>query len=408
MIKIQKSVCFIVILCLVFSAVVFTSCDNSDEYPVTVGNIQIDKEPKNIVALADNVADILSTIGYDVKLVGRSQECDQEQLSVVPQVGTKSQPDVAAIAEYEAEIVFADASLEASYKAQLEDAGIIVITVYPSDTMEELKVLYKTIGTALGGNITGKKKGEEGFSKFTVTLEDISRMIPESEVLNTICYLYLEDGYLKTFIGKSYGDAILEYTGAVNVAANFETGIVDESVLKLSNPSYIFYSGGDVLEYLKTSDDLKGLAALASEKAFEMPRQYFMRHGDTAIDAVTFMAGKIHPKLNFNTATNDQAATSAPVPVDIETVADEYGLTITENMELKPDDENDNVMALQKRLDDLGYLSVEPTGFFGELTTSAIIDFQYVNSLPQTGKATVDVLVAIFSTDAIKNSTPAR
>ena len=67
-------------------AVTFTGCGN-DDYPVEVANIIIESEPKNIVVLDASTADIISYTGYDIKMVGRSDEVNQDWLSVVPSVG---------------------------------------------------------------------------------------------------------------------------------------------------------------------------------------------------------------------------------------------------------------------------------------------------------------------------------
>jgi peptidoglycan hydrolase-like protein with peptidoglycan-binding domain len=49
------------------------------------------------------------------------------------------------------------------------------------------------------------------------------------------------------------------------------------------------------------------------------------------------------------------------------------------------DDDDPDVTELQKRLKSLGYLSVEPTGFYGNATVAAVKKFQSANSLPVTG-----------------------
>ena len=110
---------------------------------------------------------------------------------------------------------------------------------------------------------------------------------------------------------------------------------------------------------------------------------------------------------NTNTNTSATQPTTENV-VDISTVADQYGITLKEGMELKLKDENNDVMALQKRLDDLGYMTVEPTGYFGDLTVSAIKDFEKSNSMEEKGKADFETLTKIFSTEAKKRATPAR
>ena len=65
------------VLTLFSCGALLSGCGN-DEYPVEVANIVIEKEPENIVVLDASTADIISYMGYDVKMVGRSDEVNQE------------------------------------------------------------------------------------------------------------------------------------------------------------------------------------------------------------------------------------------------------------------------------------------------------------------------------------------
>ncbi len=68
----KKIIAGIICLALVFgSAFVLAGCGDSN-YPVKVANLTIEKEPKSIVVLDPNSADIISYMGYDVNIVGRS------------------------------------------------------------------------------------------------------------------------------------------------------------------------------------------------------------------------------------------------------------------------------------------------------------------------------------------------
>lgn len=53
------------------------------------------------------------------------------------------------------------------------------------------------------------------------------------------------------------------------------------------------------------------------------------------------------------------------------------------------------VRSIQVRLQQLGYLNVNPTGFYGELTEESVIRFQRDNSLPVTGRVDPQTLTAI-------------
>ena len=137
----KKIISVLLTATLAFSATMALSgCDSEKEYPVEVANIEIKKEPENIVVLCPDTADIISYLGYDVKMVGRSDEVDQEFLSVVPSVGTSQVPNVEKIKESETDIVFADVDIDSTVVDALEDEGIMVISmaspknVFTSDT----------------------------------------------------------------------------------------------------------------------------------------------------------------------------------------------------------------------------------------------------------------------------------
>jgi len=401
--------CFCIIMPL-------SGCNASQDenYPVNVANFTFNKEPKNIVALSDGVADILMAIGYEARLVGRSEECTQSSLQVVPAVGSKSSPDVSKIISLETEVVFADQELMSEYKIQLTDAGIKVITIYPCNTTEELEILFTSLGALLGGNKKGRSQAALAFNRQNKQLSDMCLLVSEDDPTNTACYLYLDSEGLKTFIKGTYGDELIRYTGATNIAANFDSDIIVARVLKIANPRYLFYADQEVLNYIKNSEDLSDLFAINNETAYKMPKEYFVRQGKTAVDAVAFMASKIYGLSYYNETSsmetpteidedftinnNVPETTEATLPSD--SVADEYGIIITDHLELKPEDENDNVMALQKRLADLGFLTAEPTGFFGDLTVGAIEKFEEANGMNKTGKATNEVIKAIFYKDA--------
>ena len=75
--------------------------------------------------------------------------------------------------------------------------------------------------------------------------------------------------------------------------------------------------------------------------------------------------------------------------------------------ELTPDsydEENSfHITALQNRLADLKYFYGDVTGYYGQLTTSAVKQFQINNGLDATGIADVETLLAIFSRNAEEN-----
>ncbi len=394
----RKIIAFILSCMLVLTALGVTGCGQENlDYPVTVGNITFEKEPENIVVLSDNIADIISCIGYDVKMVGKSDSVTQEELSVVPSVGSESTPDTAIIITNETDVVFCDENLDENTQKTLEDNGIKVIKMVSAETSDELKTVYRSLGTILGGENTGKAKGEDAYNNLINSMEDIKTKYSSGSILNTVCYIYTEENQLKIAGKDTFADLLLSYTGAVNVAVEDESKNVQEASLNISNPTYIFYSDKATLDKLKADKTLKNLSAVKSNKVMEIPLANMSRHGMTALKNLQSM-------VDFMYSSESTAATQSTEDKDL---IKQYNITIPDEGFVL-EDENDNVKAMQTRLKDLGYVS-DPeniTGFYGQTTESAVKAFQKQNGIEETGTADKATLEKMFSPEAVKTDSP--
>ena len=284
----KRAISLLLICALLLScAMIFAGCggEKNKDYPVTVGDITLSKEPQSIVVLNDGVADIISYIGYDVKMVGRAVTCDQSFLRVVPSVGTADNPAIDTIIQKGADLVIADSSLHGKTREKLEEAGITVITVDNATDAASMKELYLTLGSLLGGAVTGHDKAEKAYHDLFDLLAQFKTAT--SEVVKTAAYLYLdESGQLCTFTKGSLEQKIFKYNGAANVFSNQETPVVDTMELRLGSPGYIFYDDEAVLDYLRSDENLYRLHALVNNKLCELPLENFYRYGNTLETAV--------------------------------------------------------------------------------------------------------------------------
>ena len=189
----MKKFVSILLAALMCCAVVLplAGCAN-ENYPVTVANITIKKEPKAIVVLDPSAADIISYMSYDAKIVGRSAEVDQSYLAVAPTFGTAASPDVNGIVAAGTEVVFANNAIPDDVVDQLQAKDIKVIKMSLADSPSALETNYLTIGKILGGAKTGETKGKESYQKLIEHMErlKIEATSTNSTVLNTACYLY--------------------------------------------------------------------------------------------------------------------------------------------------------------------------------------------------------------------------
>lgn len=419
------------------AVVIFAGCGDGN-YPVTVANITIDKEPEAIVVLDPSAADIISYMNYDGKIVGRSTEVDQSYLSVAPDFGAAAEPDVNSIINSGAQVVFAGDKINDDAVKQLQEKKIQVIKMSLADTPKELETNYLTIGKILGGAVTGLEKGTSSYEKLIEHMEKLKIEVSSSTTsgaLETACYLYVDDGSLRVMTSGTYVDMLIGYTGAVNVAVNIIDGNVEVNTLRIANPNYIFYSDEQTLNAIQSDDVLSKLTAVTSGKALQVSEKEITRQGLTALATLEKMIGFMHPEL-AKKATTDEAATQAQTPAQTATEAatqaatqaaaqatqaaneaphseaDRYDIKITDDLSLKKGDEDKgdskDVWELQHRLWNLDYLvGVDNvTGYYGDLTEQAVKDYQKAAGFEVTGVADNKTIKALFMSDAPKGVLP--
>lgn len=391
----KKSRALYIILSLIISlCFLLTGCKGDANYPVTVGHTQFKEAPVKVVSLSDNIADIICYMGFATKLAGVSDACTQAEITeYITSVGSESSPNTDLIVSSGATVVFTDSTLDEAVKTDLEGHGISVVSMlYPKDETQ-LKSLYENIGAILGGNTDGREKGAQAYDRLISILTSAKDEISSVSSTKTVCYLYLnENGRLCSFTGKTDDGMVLSYLGVTNVAANFSSEYADESILKLSNPDFIFFDDSNVLEKLTQSSNLKSLNAITKGNVFELNKEELTRQGESLINVQSFMLSSMFPNFVDAPLTPSKDISSA------------YGITLTEDMSFKNGDDNENILYIQQRLVDLGYLDLggdSPTTYFGSMSEEALKAFQTANSLEASGIGGFETLKKLFSSDAL-------
>lgn len=408
------------------SALIMTGCEEQ-EYPVSIANYTIEKEPENVVVLDPVTADIMAYMDFERKFAGRSKEVTQPELKAAPVVGTEENPDIDQIVKLKTDLVFCNDKIAEDAQKKLESKGIQVIKLQKPETTAEVKTNYETIGKALAGTKKGSAAGKEAYNKL---VQDLDKQKREIENLNstgalyTVCYLYIDGQKLNKLSSGSFGNILMGYTNCVNI---FSVGTNSTSVspsndtakvVASANPNFILYDKKETLDQLKSSKTLSKLNAVKSERTLEISLTDMSLPGITAEKTLKKMIDFIYPGHG---ATPDEAAkTAASAPAKQETtkkpqettapkaedVSAQYKISLTD-LSLTVNSEGESVSAVQQRLVDLGYLtqSVEDsnvTGYYGEATVNAVKAFQKKNGIKETGDADAATLKALFLSNAKK------
>lgn len=320
-----------ILLCIIMIATMgmcLCACDgsDSDNFPVNINGITINEEPKNIVVLSSEHADIISYIGYDVKMVGKSSECDHEYFKRVPSVGFEAAPDVDAIISLKADLVITASTLSKEAQKKLSDNNITVVNVALAKKFSDTKKMYETLGMILGGNKTGKEKGLEAYNELFEMLKEFEVSVPK-DIITTACYLYIGDnGKLCTFTKDSVEYNTFSYCGAKNTLATQQTPEVDIEKFKFTTPSYIFYDNEAVLNMLSANTELASMDAIENNNLMQIKKSDFRHLGitfyDTIYDMMDFMffknASKDEATPDVASQVSTQDSTSTPSEESVE------------------------------------------------------------------------------------------
>lgn len=386
------------ILCAALTIVSFSGCGftpgktassstDPNDWPAQVNGVSINSEPAGVAVVSPNLADVVLSLGYEIKLKGKSKDCTQDALSTLADV---TLDDAQQIKNQGASLVLTDQKPTEVQQAALDKAGVQAVTIPAAASRKELEMLYTAVGTAVKGKVTGAQHGKKAAQSALLTIDSVTRLIPKSNTVTTGAYLYNANGSAAT--GDTLAGTLLPAAGITNVAESSSGGKMELSALKTANPKLIFCPKGLKNTLLKT-DGYKDLTAVKSQKIYEMDPILMKTQGEGMISAVTFMAGKAYPELLKTTsaASGSSAAGSAVIP----------NSTIPTGTTLKKDNQNDYVKALQERLKELGYLFVNATGLYGDGTEQSVKDFQLYNGLDTTGVADPKTLTKIFAKDAV-------
>ncbi len=368
------------------------------DFPVTVNEVTIQDEPKGVVVLSPNLAEVIMALGYEMQLCGKGAACTQEDLSVLPDMTLDDPQSSLGVG---ADLVLTEDAPSEEQKKGLNDAGIDVVTIAPATSREDFTRLYREVGSCMMGGVKGYERGEKIAEGIFSTIDDISRQIPQTDTPVSVCYLYDVEGGVVT--GDTLEGKLIECAGLINAASDGAGNHMDVETLLMVQPQYIFCPTG-LKDTLAQTDQYKDLTAVQEGRVYEMDPSLMEWQGNGVISAVSFMAGTVYPSLAEGTTSLEPEGGESQTPTggnsDMEVGDVTSDPEQPEGDSLKLGDEGDAVKNLQLRLAELGYLFVQPTGLYGEGTQQSIMDFQYVNNLRITGVADEETVNRLFAADA--------
>ncbi|WP_457943879.1 peptidoglycan-binding protein [Caproiciproducens sp. LBM24188] len=395
-------------LAVCMTAAIFAGCApkndissgaGQQDYPVTIGTVSLNAPPTGVAVLSPNLADVILSLDYEIMLKAKSADCTQSDLSVLPNV---TADDAKKIKSLGADLVLTDSFLTENQLKAMAQEGINVLKIDRATSREDLDRLYSQVGAALKGAKTGYERGKKISQSIFLTIDDISRIIPETNVVTTVAYLYDLNGGVAT--GDTLEGKLIESAGLVNAASDGTGNKMDFESLLRANPKYIFCPTG-LKAKLAASPEYAKLSAVKEGKVYEMDPNEMLLQGRGMVEAVSYMAGIVYPELLKGTAptsssSGDPSSSSGTTSSSPESTSS--GSTTYQT--LKRNDQGADVLKMQNRLLELGYMFVKPSGLYAQATEQAVKDFQLLNGMEVTGIADPKTLELLYSGNAKKRN----
>ena len=349
----------------------------AQDYPVSVLEIEISAKPEKVVVLSQSIADVILAMGYEAQVVGVTADCTQTGYTETARVDAAVLESITLL---EPDVVLADADTPEATRTLLQEAGLKVAYVTAPTNRADFERMYSEVGTVLAGASTGYTQGTKIAQDICQTLDDIERIIPETNgVATTAAILFDLNG--SGVVGGMFLDSVMDSAGLDNVFSG-QKGSYDPAMLRAVNPDFIFCTEA-VAEELQGST-YAALNAVVNDHVVVIPEEQCVRMGRTVIALATTMAGSAYPEL---LEAHSQDPTTSIGQVSYEP--------------LEPGEENDNVYQMQEKLFALGYLTVATyDGYYGAATQEAVQAFQEKNGLEADGIAGEETLRVLYSEDA--------
>lgn len=353
-------------------------------YPVSVGVDKIESKPERVLVLDDNVADILIACGYTDRIIGCSTDCTQKELKSLEKYGSDINPRTDIISQANADIIFASPDVSYQDYKEMKESGTLVLRMAPADSVDTLDTLYSNICTIMSGNIEGDRLGTDCAKR---VVDSMDKAISNTVVKG--CYVYSIDR-INAVTNDMFESDILQYAGVQNIATELDfNGIlpVNKIIATDNQQGFAFYllCEKGLKDKILQDETFKNSNVVNKNRVIEIPSEYLSRQGNSAVDGIKYIEKAIKDNSNRKGKS----------------LAENYGIEIFEGISYTLDEEDSYVLAIQKRLKDLGYLSIEPTGYFGQSTVDAVKSFQINNELNRRdGVADKETIERLFSTIA--------
>ncbi len=284
-------------------------------FPLDFDGVYIEAMPMRIVSLSPALTEIICELGYEDRLVGRTDYCDYPgSVSALPSVGTVLMLDTEAVSALEPDLIVMQAPPTNEALTKLQQTGAPIATLSRAYDLASTGELYAKIFKLMEGTVEGVDKGERYKTEFAQRMENlksaIERTVAAMEDAPEYTGAYIVDTYSIVATPDTYEGKLLEVLGLANAASDGANWQFPHEKLTAAKP-YILLCASDIeLESLAGNKRLGSLGAVKKERAYAVNSVIFERQSPRLADELERLAKEIHPDLVLGAASNEPQASS--------------------------------------------------------------------------------------------------
>jgi len=258
------------------------------------------RTPERIVSMAPNITEILFALGLGDRVVGVTRFCDfPPEAQRLRRIGGLVDPNIEIIQSLDPDLVIA---FRGNPLRLVDRIGKLGLPVFVLDIGAGLEALFPLIAK-IGRVTRSEDRAEALASRLRSRIEAVDAVLRPVPARPRVFVLLYGQG-LWTCGGESYVDDLIDRAGGANVASGIPKKWVlykPERILE-DDPEVIFIlarSPGDFAagrDWLMKKAGLAGIAAVRSDRVYELEENAASRYGPRLVDVLDRMARLLHPE----------------------------------------------------------------------------------------------------------------
>jgi len=260
--------------------------------------------PRKVVSLAPSVTETLFALGFGDRLVGVTTYCDYPvEAQRLPKIGGFMNPSLEVIVAKKPDVVIGvNTATDPAKAKEMERLGLRV-TLISVASLNDILTGIKSIARLMGSPQTGEKL----VVKIDANIQAIKKRVAAAPRRRVLLAVGIRP--LVVVGGRNFIDELITLAGGENIAGNATQPWLNlpEEYVVAKAPQVIIEAGmgSEQQQSGKRWADLKSVPAVTNGRVYSYPSDKILRPGPRVGDALTELAGLIHPEC-FTNPPNDR------------------------------------------------------------------------------------------------------